>query len=93
LHIIIFQERIFDRFCLGAKERGLAADSSGKYEIQHKNIASPSQKLGTARAMSQNSLLLLLLHVQATYLFISDLKARGFLWNILVMYFLGLKSL
>jgi len=27
LHIIIFQERIFDRFSLGAKERGLGADS------------------------------------------------------------------
>ena len=37
--------------------------------------------------------LIYVLHGQATYLFISDLKARGFLWNILVMYFLGLKSL
>ncbi|KEH16046.1 hypothetical protein MTR_0362s0030 [Medicago truncatula] len=32
------------------------------------------------------SLLLLLLQRQATIKFISDLKARGFLWNILVMY-------
>ena len=34
-----------------------------------------------------------LLSGQATYLPTSDLKARGFLWSILLLYFLGLKSL
>ena len=45
------------------------------------------------RAILQNPLLLLLLSGQATYLPTSDLKARGFLWSILLLYFLGLKSL
>ena len=65
-----------------------------------KHHSMKSQKLGTARSTSHTAVptprslfCCLLLFGQATYQFISDLKARGFLWNILVMYFLGLKSL
>jgi len=32
LQVIIFQERIFKRFSLGAKEREIGADSCQKYE-------------------------------------------------------------
>ena len=47
---------------------------AGKYEIQYKNITSPKSEawhspchISQGRAMSQKTLLLLLLRVQATY--------------------------
>ena len=57
-----------------------------------RNMARPCPQWH-GRATLQNTLLLLLLSGQATYLPTSDLKARGFLWSILLLYFLGLKSL
>jgi len=36
--VIIFQEQIFKRFSLGAKERRIGADSCQKYEDLIKNI-------------------------------------------------------
>jgi len=38
LQVIIFQEQIFKRFSLGAKERGIGAYSSQKYEDLIQNI-------------------------------------------------------
>ena len=88
------------RLSLGAKERGLGDDSGWKYEIWDKNMSLPKSETWHGpchqqhgRASLQDTHLLLLLHGQATYQFTSDLKYRGFLWNILVIYFLGLKSL
>ena len=57
-----------------------------------RNMARPVPPVAR-RATLQNTLLLLLLSGQATYLPTSDLKARGFLWSTLLLYFLGLKSL
>ena len=65
-----------------------------------KYVTPQSQRHGTARATSSTAVpsfrclfCCFLLSGQATYQFTSDLKARGFLWNILLLYFLGLKSL
>jgi len=41
LNIIIFQERIFDRFSLGAKERGLGADSGWKIRDSAQKYITP----------------------------------------------------
>jgi len=67
--IFIFQERIFDRFSFGAKERGL-----GNTRFSTKIYHSPSHKLGTARAISHTVVphprilfCCFLLLVQATY--------------------------
>ena len=38
LHVIIFQEQIFKRFSLGAKERGIGGYSCQKYEDLIQNI-------------------------------------------------------
>jgi len=38
LQVIIFQEQIFKRFSLGAKERRIGADSCQKYEDLIQNI-------------------------------------------------------
>ena len=72
--IFIFQERIFGRFSLGAKERGLWADSGWKNTRFNAKIYFPKPEVGTARVKSHTvvphlriSLLLLLLLVQATY--------------------------
>ena len=66
LHIIIFQERIFDRFSLGAKERGLGAnsgwkirDSAQKYNIPKSEAWHGPCHISHGRDMSQDSLLLL----------------------------------
>jgi len=66
LHIIIFQERIFDRFSLGAKERGLGADSGWKIRDSTQKYSIPKSEawhslchISHGRAMFQNSLLLL----------------------------------
>ncbi|KEH42285.1 hypothetical protein MTR_1g066910 [Medicago truncatula] len=60
-------------------------------------MISPSHKLGTARATSHTALppprTLFCCFCLKDKLPISDLKARGFLWNIIVMYCLGFKSL
>jgi len=41
LHIIIFQKQIFDRFSLGAKERGLGADSGWKIRDSAQKYITP----------------------------------------------------
>ncbi|KEH23967.1 hypothetical protein MTR_7g498260 [Medicago truncatula] len=67
-------ERMFDRLSLGAKERGLEADSGRKYEIWDKNMLLPKSERRHGpchqqhgRAKLQGSHLLLLLRKQATY--------------------------
>jgi len=64
--IFIFQEQIFDRFSLGAKERGLWADSGWKNTRFNTKIYSPKSEawhgpchISHDRATSQDSLLLL----------------------------------
>jgi len=66
LHIIIFQERIFDRFSLGEKERGLGfdsgwkiRDSTQKYNIPKSEAWHGPCDISHGRAMSRISLLLL----------------------------------
>jgi len=70
----IFQERIFDRFSLGAKERGLGADSGWKNTRFNTKIYSPKLEawhgpchISHSRATSQNCSFVALLLVQATY--------------------------
>jgi len=41
LQVIIFQEQIFDRLSLRAKERGLGADSGWKYENMGQKYVTP----------------------------------------------------
>jgi len=53
--IFIFHERIFDRFSLGAKERGLRAVGLENTRFITKIYHSPSQKLGTAHAISHTA--------------------------------------
>jgi len=74
LQVIIFQEQIIDRLSLGAKERGLGADPGRKYENMGQKYVTP--KSGTwhgpchqqhGRVCLQDTLLLFLLHGQATY--------------------------
>jgi len=100
LQVILFQ--IFERSRLGAKERLFGADSRQNYEdfVQNyrynpclRRIQSQLQtrEHGTGRARPLDSFLLLLLLVQAAYFSFFLPKADGFLWNNLLMYFLGPK--
>ncbi|AES77528.1 DUF4283 domain protein [Medicago truncatula] len=77
------QPNVGDELILGAKERGLGADSGQKYEMWDKNMSFPKSERWPGpcshwygRAKLQSSLLLLLLRKQATCF---DQKARGFL--------------
>jgi len=74
LHIIIFQEQIFKDSVLEQKKEDSKLIRAGKIQDSAQKYNSPSQKLGTACAISHTAvphpriaLLLLLLYGQATY--------------------------
>jgi len=62
-----FRNKYSEDSVLEQKKEDLKLIQAENTKIQHKNMLPPSQKLGTARANSQDALLLLFLHGQATY--------------------------
>ncbi|AES95779.1 hypothetical protein MTR_5g029430 [Medicago truncatula] len=87
--LLKMKERMFDRLSLGAKKRGLGADSDEKIRRLKTKIYSPQVRSLARPCHLPGPLLLLLLHELASCF---DRKARGFLWNILVNICLGFKS-